>query len=900
MKRLSINDIAKASLRTGKRAYLSLAVGIFLSIFLVTSLVMTMRGMMNATEENARVKYGEQEVVLFETERTEAEIMESGLHDAVGQAYVTAYLPNTDKVFGYYDETAEKMLNRRFIEGRMPEKPGEIAVEQHVLDYLRSEAQAGSEVTIPLMPVSGQQEERTFTVVGILVDQSEETSSMWMSSFDKIERMPAMLVCPEEPAFETGRIVRHCLMTMKEGCDQAEGLRYWDGRGERAAAQQLTGGLMYEWDLEYSEGFWQYWSVEMLCMTGMAIALMIACCAGIAQAMESVLSRRTEQIGMLRAVGATKRQIRKIFGREAWLLALILSPLSVASGCGAVYLAAKALPGALVFKFETNLLALILLISGACILLAAGFPLRRASRILPMGVIRDTAMLRKVQNLKSRKVFSAPKLIAGRQIRLHWSRQIGAALLVMLMLVCVGVTVRFGYEDMGQYWAQQEDYQVRFDSGLYDAFVQYIPDATLNDADYRQLYELPHVEKIETEQELYVNLHVDGDLTPYMRNRLVNQSNNHVEEEYEAGSEGLQRGIAEHENALQGFGLTGSLAQMRMLIFSEDLIGRLGSGVASGDIDMDALNEGREVVVYAPVICRQLWVEPDGFSHWYYEADVSAQEMREEGYEPYRENDFFEAGMQLSLMHAWTADDGENSAFKKVWTAEEFANVNRTDAQVSVGAVLNTRPEGEDFWRIFMPCLITTEQGARAMGFNLKAIEEMRIYLDGEVDRETEDYLTERIEAIAARGNVWNFYNNIQAARENREIQSQMILALIGMAIVFFTVSFSMISGNIRRRIRADERMIGTLRAVGADKRALVRSYLLQTASTVGLGLGAAVAVCMAVIVLGVAMTVVNFTVSAAAMLGCALVCFMLCGMSVRTTVGEVMKRSVVENIREL
>ena len=143
MKRLSINDIAKASLRTGKRAYLSLAIGIFLSIFLVTSLVMTMRGMMNATEENARTKYGKQEVVLFETERTEAEIMESGLHDAVGQVYVTAYLPNTDKVFGYYDETAEEMLNRRFIEGRMPEKPGEIAVEQHVLDYLRSDAGAG-------------------------------------------------------------------------------------------------------------------------------------------------------------------------------------------------------------------------------------------------------------------------------------------------------------------------------------------------------------------------------------------------------------------------------------------------------------------------------------------------------------------------------------------------------------------------------------------------------------------------------------------------------------------------------------------------------------------------------------------------------------------------------------
>ena len=66
MKRLSINDIAKASLRTGKRAYLSLAVGIFLSIFLVTSMFFGVQGIYLAQEKARHENNGRQEIILME------------------------------------------------------------------------------------------------------------------------------------------------------------------------------------------------------------------------------------------------------------------------------------------------------------------------------------------------------------------------------------------------------------------------------------------------------------------------------------------------------------------------------------------------------------------------------------------------------------------------------------------------------------------------------------------------------------------------------------------------------------------------------------------------------------------------------------------------------------------
>lgn len=54
----------------------------------------------------------------------------------------------------------------------------------------------------------------------------------------------------------------------------------------------------------------------MLIASVLAGSLILSCYVGISGAMEAVLSKRREEIGVLRALGATKRQIRKMFGQE--------------------------------------------------------------------------------------------------------------------------------------------------------------------------------------------------------------------------------------------------------------------------------------------------------------------------------------------------------------------------------------------------------------------------------------------------------------------------------------------------------------------------------------------------------------------------------------------------------
>ena len=51
MRRLSINDLAKAGLKTGKRAYISLAAGLFLAIFLITVMCLSAQGIFLAERQ---------------------------------------------------------------------------------------------------------------------------------------------------------------------------------------------------------------------------------------------------------------------------------------------------------------------------------------------------------------------------------------------------------------------------------------------------------------------------------------------------------------------------------------------------------------------------------------------------------------------------------------------------------------------------------------------------------------------------------------------------------------------------------------------------------------------------------------------------------------------------------
>ena len=445
MKKLTFSSMAAARLKANKRQYMSLVLGIFLSIFLISTLVLSVYGIYQAELQKRYDKVGFLDMVVLDNPSTTEEIIRSfDEFDRFGHAYISGIVTDKNVYVGYYDDVGFSLMNLKPIGGRLPEVAGEIAIEKSAMDILEVDWKIGETVELDITPVDGTQEKRSFLLVGYLPERSAHLS---ISDNNGLNQMPAILTSTQEPAFAVGRLGTHWLMGLAKNATLDQAITsFWEkvhdsdwgayndffGLSISGEQRQYAGlGGIIEADREMF--------VMIALATALGVSLVLSCCVGIAGAMEGILSKRQEEIGVLRALGATRRQIRRMFGRENLLIALVVSPLSILISIGAAWLLSFALPDSLKFAVNIWLILPIALFSVAVILLSGYLPLVRASKLMPMSVIRDTAMLRRSKGVKSKKVFSATRLIASRQVRFNPTRQFGAALLVGLMLLCSGL-----------------------------------------------------------------------------------------------------------------------------------------------------------------------------------------------------------------------------------------------------------------------------------------------------------------------------------------------------------------------------------------------------------------------------------------------------------------------------
>ena len=125
MKKLTYSSMAAARLRANKRGYLSLVIGVFLSIFLITTFVLGVYGLYNAQLWNRRDMVGNAEMVVLDNEIiTDEKLVELGIYDQLGHAYVTGSIEKTSLYLGYYDTIGTEVLELVPTAGRLPENSG--------------------------------------------------------------------------------------------------------------------------------------------------------------------------------------------------------------------------------------------------------------------------------------------------------------------------------------------------------------------------------------------------------------------------------------------------------------------------------------------------------------------------------------------------------------------------------------------------------------------------------------------------------------------------------------------------------------------------------------------------------------------------------------------------------
>ncbi len=873
MKKLTIHRMALARLRANAKVYRTMTAGIFLAVFLATTLCLAIQGVFLAKLDQKNRQAGYLDVIeLDNPDYTDEAIMGTELFEKLGHVTVAGQAGDTELYLGYADESGYALMNYRLKEGRMPESPGEIAMEQSALLALDESLTVGSSIDLTVTPVEGVGELRSFTLVGILREKTEylEMSYGGIRYTDStVTKFPSILLSPQEPIFRSGRLAVHRVMSLKKGISLRAAVASFREDYFITHMRYITPTgqvLSYYDDLPTVNAMGEEVTMLLVCIVFLAVSLLTGCCVGIAGSMDAVLSKRGEEIGILRAVGATRRQIRRIYGRESFLLAALVSPLAIGCGCLGVAALSWVLPEQIRFRATLWLLLPVAALSAVVIFLAGWLPLNRASRKMPMSVLRDTELLRKAGKLKSSRSFLPARLLALRRLRLYPGRQVGTMLLTMLMLVSAGLMGCLVTEPINSYAQGVSAFHLYIGTGglRYGSYINDLSGHAPTWEDMAQIAALPKVTGVEVTCQYYLTLLAEGESSYFKKERFPD------EEEIKKTKARLDTKLLPVPGA--------SLVALEPSLLKSQL-----GNLTEGELNIDALNSGQEVIVYAPTWWEQK--NKDGHGSRAYSG-----EQRLPGDELVCSNDYFYAGQELNLVQEYVTGpyyDSDGNPSK--------AEVRRRT--VTVGAVTEEGFRAFSFpWSSFT--IITTLEGVRKLDLHTDGLYNVDIFIAPGVDRELEDAISQRIEAIARRSSDVSFYNRLASARENAAQIGGMLLLFGSVTLVFFAAAVGMIRSTVTRQLQQDGRTIGMLRAVGAEEKTILSCYSLPAYLSVLLGTALSMSLLALTMVLNNGKEMIPHAMVAMAITSAA--CLLACRGLLTRQVREITKQSIIDNIREL
>ena len=324
-----------------------------------------------------------------------------GLRQDVGQSM----LDDGYVVMLYMDRNATD-LNKVVMEaGQAPVKENEAALSKTTLRaYGYENAKVGDTVTLPFQPYTkdgmGIEEEQTFKISGLI----EETGT----SNNAKQKVYSMMV--SKPFMEKyipvdQRDYRVLLRLTPEEARTTDGIE--------AATKEIGKSFdVLESDIVTNADYLFANYTDPAFYSGMAIIVVIISVAG-ALTIYSIyyvsLISKVQEFGKLKALGATKNQVRQIVLKENLLVAAIAIPIALAIGSGAVLLFFEKLVEAfdlggdiltttmrqVLSNGEVQLIvpwivALSIGISLLTVIIASLRPMRLASKIMPIEAIRYT------------------------------------------------------------------------------------------------------------------------------------------------------------------------------------------------------------------------------------------------------------------------------------------------------------------------------------------------------------------------------------------------------------------------------------------------------------------------------------------------------------------------------
>jgi len=153
---------------------------------------------------------------------------------------------------------------------------------------------------------------------------------------------------------------------------------------------------------------------------------------------------RIKHYGILRSIGATKAQIRKLVFKEALIMSAISLPIGILSGFAGVMITFNLIMdgflGAFKIGFYPQVVGVAALLGFATVLLSAFFPARTASKVSPIDAIRGTMVvkgdkIKKRRGILAKLIFRFEGQVAYKNIKRSRKRFYITCLSLMISLV---------------------------------------------------------------------------------------------------------------------------------------------------------------------------------------------------------------------------------------------------------------------------------------------------------------------------------------------------------------------------------------------------------------------------------------------------------------------------------
>ncbi|MFL0270022.1 ABC transporter permease [Candidatus Clostridium radicumherbarum] len=389
----SYKQITNKYLKSNKKRTILTVVGVILSVALISSIGLFFNGLQQAGIDNAKKSTGSYHAAISKIDENIAskitnnpKVSRSGLYEVGSPIRLTDKL-STNVIIA--SDKALELLPLSLKSGRLPENNKEIAVERWLLRYIDKDAKLNSKIKI---------NNKEYILSGILED----------NSFTQIESTGLVITKDNNLSIKNATL----LIEINSKTNIKAALKEIESLVNKNQIQENSMLLTMEGAGDNSTNN----SINMT--LGIIISVVvIVTIAVIYNAFQISVVERIKEFGLLRAIGATPKQIRNIVFKEAAIIAGFGIPIGLIFGVIAIYgisITFKLIGGTADNFIVPNVSLKIMLLSFAVGLLSIYFsalmPALFAGRISPLTAISSRNSIKK-DKIKRRKSIIIKRLL---------------------------------------------------------------------------------------------------------------------------------------------------------------------------------------------------------------------------------------------------------------------------------------------------------------------------------------------------------------------------------------------------------------------------------------------------------------------------------------------------------